>query len=150
MKTLARTTNRNNGLQSSWYRPLDRFFRNDFLNLWDDEPDTIPSINITEEKNAFKIEMAAPGLKKEDFNIDIDRNVLTISSQKESERKEGDGREGYSRREYNYTSFSRSLSLPENTDSSKIAAKYTDGILTVSIPKKEDAQKNATQKIKVE
>jgi HSP20 family protein len=151
MKTLTRNTNRNSGVQSSWYRPLDRFFRNDFLNLWDGDLDTVPSINIMEEKDAYKVEMAAPGLKKEDFNIDIDRNILTISSEKETERKDGDGSNtNYFRREYNYTSFSRSLSLPENVDTSKIAAKYTDGVLNLVIPKKEESQKDTMQKIKVE
>jgi HSP20 family protein len=150
MRTLAKT-NRNNGLQSSWYRPLDRFFRNDFMNLWDSELDTVPSINIMEEKNAYRVEMAAPGLTKEDFNIDVDRNMLTISSEKESEKKEGgDGKENYSRREYNYSSFSRSLSLPENVDTSRITASYKDGILNLSIPKKEEAQQKASQRIKVE
>jgi HSP20 family protein len=149
MKTLEKSSSRDHGL-SNWYRPLDRFFRNDFLNLWDGNMETVPSINISEEKNAYKVEMAAPGLKKEDFNIDVDRNMLTISCEKETENKTGGEKESYSRREYNYTSFSRSLSLPEHVDSSRISAKYTDGVLTLSIPKREDAQQKLSQKIKVE
>lgn len=149
MKTLEKTSTRDHGL-SNWYRPLDRFFRNDFLNLWDGNIDTIPSINISEEKDAYKIEVAAPGLKKEDFNIDVERNMLTISCEKETESKTGGEKDNYSRREYNYTSFSRSLSLPEHVDSSKITAKYNDGILVLSVPKREEEQRRLSQKIKVE
>lgn len=149
MKTLEKTNSRDHGL-SNWYRPLDRFFRNDFLNFWDGNMETIPSINISEEKGNFKIEVAAPGLKKEDFNIDIDRNMLTISCEKETESETGGEKDNYSRREYNYTSFSRSLSLPENVDSSKITAKYNDGILSLLVPKKDDGRQKLSQKIKVE
>ena len=149
MKTLEKSNSRDSGL-SNWYRPLDRFFRNDFLNFWDGNIDTVPSINISEEKGAYKIEMAAPGLKKEDFSIDVDRNMLTISCEKETENKTGGEKDNYSRREYNYTSFSRSLSLPENVDSTKITAKYNDGVLLLSVPKKEDGQQRLSKKIKVE
>jgi HSP20 family protein len=150
MKTLLKNSNRNTSLQSPWYSPLNRFFRNDFINLWDDRMETIPSINIKEEKENYKIEMAAPGLKKEDFNIDVDGNILTISSEKESETKDVTDSENFSRREYNYSSFTRSLSLPDNADSNKIAAKYEDGVLRLSIPKKEGMQNNNGKKIKVE
>lgn len=149
MKTLMRNPTRNQGLQTSWYRPLDKFFRNDFLNLWDGDLDTIPSVNISEDKNSYKIEMAAPGLKKEDFNISLDRNILTISSEKETEKTNGEEKDNYYRREYNYTSFSRSMSLPENVDTTKIDAKYMDGILNLTIPKNEDSKKNNSRRIEV-
>jgi HSP20 family protein len=149
MKPLSRNSNRNTSLP--WYSPLNRFFRNDFMNLWDgDVTDTIPSINIKEEKDSYKIEMAAPGLKKEDFNISIDGDILTISSEKESEKTEGGESDNFSRREYNYSSFSRSLSLPDHVESSKIAAKYEDGILRLSVPKKASGEENNGKKIKVD
>jgi len=137
-----------------WSNPFDKLFRNDFMDLWNqDITETIPSINITEEKNNYVVEMAAPGLKKEDFNIDVESNVVTISCEKESETNSGDTKDGknnYSRREYNYSSFSRSFTLPDNADGQKIKAKYTDGILRLEIAKNEETQRSNTQKIKVE
>jgi len=136
----------------SWNNPLSRFFGNDFLNLWDNDFLTLttPSINIIEEKDQYKIEMAAPGMKKEDFNVEVDQNVLTISSEKESESKDGRDNDNYSRCEYNYSSFSRSVNLPDISDSSRIVAKYNNGILTLTIPKKADAQKYKSQKIAIQ
>jgi HSP20 family protein len=154
MKTsLVRNPSR--GLQSSWYNPFDRFFRNDLLNLWEDEDlSTVPSINITEEKESYKIEMAAPGLKKEDFNIEVDGNMMTISSEKESEKNEpsdnGNGKRNYSRREYNYSCFSRSFTLPEDTDLSKVSAKYNDGILNVTVQKSPETKQKTEKKIEVQ
>src|SRR6202008_3173174 len=107
MTTLLKSPTRN-GTRSlpSWYYPFDRFLRNDFVDFWNgDISETIPSINITEDKENYKIEMAAPGLKKEDFNIDVEGNLLTISCEKKSEIKEGNDTDNYSRREYNYSSF---------------------------------------------
>ena len=137
-----------------WNNPLDRLFRNDFMDLWNqDVTETVPSINITEEKNNYVVEMAAPGLKKEDFNIDVEKGLITISCEKESESTSGNGTENndtYTRREYNYSSFSRSFTLPENADGEKIKAKYADGILRLEIAKNEESQKSKSQKIKVE
>jgi len=172
MKTLVKNqTNNNNTNRSTAMacNPLDRFFRNDFFDVWDGgrEIDMIPSINVVEEKDKFKIEMAAPGLKKEDFNIDVEGDLVTISSEKESESTDGqsgngkeDGKEngsrngsrngGYTRREYNYSSFSRSFNIPEHADASKIKAKYTDGILSLDIPKRPESQTAKSQKIAIE
>jgi HSP20 family protein len=152
MTTLTKNSTR--GLPTiypTWNSPLDRFFKNDLINLWEKAmPDTIPSVNIKEQKDSYIIEMAAPGLKKDNFNIDVDGNILIISSEKESETQEGKDGDDFSRREYNYSSFSRSLTLPDNTDTGKIKAKYNDGILALTVPKKEDVQKNKNQKIKIE
>ena len=117
------------------------------MDLWDGDTTTMPSVNITEEKNNYKVEMAVPGLKREDFNVDVDNNVVTISCEKESKTKEGKEDSNYSRREYNYSCFSRSFSVPENADVNHIDAKYTDGILRLSIPKTE-TKKSLTQKSK--
>lgn len=142
---------------SSWpaQHPWSRLFGNDFLDLWDgDAIDTVPSINISDEKDHFAVEMAAPGMKKEDFNIDLSGNMLTISAEKETRSEDGDekrdGKKGkYSRREYNYSSFSRSFTLPENADTEKIEAKYVEGILHLRIPKKDEPNKSNSQKITV-
>jgi HSP20 family protein len=148
------TLDKKNGQKSRsvspfWNAPANRLFRNDFLDFWDsNDLSTVPSINITEGKNNYKVSMAAPGLKKEDFDIRVDNNVLTISCETETENKE-EGPENYSRREYNYSSFSRSVALPEYADTKGIEAKYADGILNLEIPKKPEALKNESQKIEV-
>jgi HSP20 family protein len=153
MDTLEKKPARRSFGLTPWSRPLDRFFRNDFLDFWEGDRfvETIPSINITEGKKEFSIDVAAPGLKKEDFNIDVEGNLLTISSKKETET-ESNGKEtgGYTRKEYSYSSFSRTVSLPEQADNNGITAKYSDGILNITIPKKADAQKTNSQKIKIQ
>lgn len=127
---------------------FDRMFRDGFRDYFsNDFQDTIPAVNISEEKDRFLIEMAAPGLKKEDFKISVDGDVMTISSEKEEEKKE-EGK-NFSRREYNYNSFSRSFTLPETANISNIEAKYADGLLKLTIPKKEIAQTAQTKQIAV-
>jgi HSP20 family protein len=153
MSTLTRS-NRNRPNISKFSSPLDRFFRNDLFDFWNggDTPvETIPSINITEEQNDYKVELAAPGMKKDDFNIDIDNNIVTISSEKETETSNGNGKDqkNYTFREYNYSKFSRSFSIPDNAETSKITAKYSDGILCLTIPKKAEQVKKS-QKIKID
>ena len=104
--------------RSNSVNPLTRFLRGEFP--FDIEmTETVPALNIKEEKDSFKVELAAPGLKKDDFNIDVDGNFVTISSEKEQKREEKE-EEGYSVTEYNYSSFSRSFTLPENADTEKI------------------------------
>jgi HSP20 family protein len=88
--------------------------------------------------------MAAPGLKKNDFNIDIEGNLLTISSEKEDTREEKD--EPYTRKEYSYSSFSRSFTLPDEVNREKIDASYVDGVLHLILPKKDEAKKLALSK----
>src|SRR5688500_1295164 len=136
MSTLTKKQNGRHGPQT-WRNPLDRFFGGNFMDLWQDEMLTVPAINIKEEKNNYKIEMAAPGMKKEDINIDVDNNIITISSETESEYNSDDDKkenksEGYSRREYNYSGFSRSFSVPDNADTENIKAKYENGVLQLS------------------
>ena len=95
----------------------------------------IPSVNIIENLNEFQIELATPGLEKEDFKVDVNNGVLTISAEKEEEENEEDA--NYSRREFAYASFSRSFTLPENIVPDKVTAQYENGILKLSLPKKE-------------
>lgn len=127
---------------------FDRMFRDGFRDYFtNDFQETVPAVNISEEKNHFIIEMAAPGLKKEDFKINVEGDVMTIASEKEEEKKE-EGKH-FSRREYNYSSFSRSFTLPETANINNIEAKYTDGLLKLTIPKKEIAQTVQTKQITV-
>lgn len=102
---------------------------------------TVPAVNITDEKDEYKVSLAAPGLKKEDFRIDVEGNLLTVSCEKEEKKEEKDKR--HTRREYNYSTFSRSFTLPEDVKQDKIEARYTDGVLHLSLPKKEEAKKAA-------
>jgi HSP20 family protein len=158
MNTLTKPGRRS--VLTPWSNPFDRFFRNDFVDLWDDDfPSTIPSINVAEENDHYRIEMAAPGLKKNDFNIDMDGNIITISCKKESTVEDGgngdrkgnkDKKGNYTRREYNYSSFSRSFTLPENANPDKISAKYNEGILQLQVPKKEQTIKQNGKKIEVQ
>lgn len=101
---------------------------------------TVPAVNVTEDKDSYRLSMAAPGLKKSDFKIELEGALLTISAESESRKEEKD--EKYSRQEYNYNSFSRSFHLPEGVSKEGIEAQYDDGVLKVRLPKNEDAKKN--------
>jgi len=120
-------------------------FNKDFFEL--DFTSSIPSVNIVENHKDFKIEMAVPGHEKKDFKVEVDNGVLTISSEKEEESKEE--KENYTRREFSYKSFSRSFRLPENCVADQIDARYENGILFLSIPKKEVTPAQAPKEIKV-
>ena len=125
-------------------RLFDHFLDNDLIDWsnrnFSETDTTLPAVNVKEKDNGFEIEMSAPGLKKEDFNVELTNNVLTISCEKkeEDETKDEDGK--YTRREFSYQSFSRSFNLPDTVDYEKIDAKYEDGILTLSIPKMEEVK----------
>ena len=126
---------------------------NDFLSPWNEWFDsgsylgrtlTIPSVNIVESKDDYKLSFAVPGMKKSDFKIDVTGNLLTISSEKEENKEEKE--ENYSRQEYNYSSFVRSFTLPDEVNKDKIDATYVDGILKLALPKKEEAKKLTVNK----
>ena len=107
-----------------------------------------PAMNIKETRNDFEIEMAAPGLTKKDFKITIDDGVLTISSEKEDKTEEKE--EGYLRKEFSYSTFTRSMSLPESVDESRDAkAEYHDGLLKLLLHKKPVSKSKAAKTIKV-
>jgi HSP20 family protein len=105
---------------------------------------TIPAVNIVESKDDYRIEVAAPGLDKNDIKIEVEENVLVISSEKE-DRKE-DENEKYTRKEFSYSSFRRTFTLPEGVSKDKIKASHKDGVLTISVPK-EDAEKSRFKKL---
>ena len=105
----------------------------------------VPAVNIKEENDKFVLEMAAPGMKKNDFHISLEENVLTISSEKKEEKEEKN--DNYTRREFFYNTFTRSFTLPENVDVENIKADYKNGILTLNLPKKEEAK--VTREIKI-
>ncbi len=107
---------------------------------------TLPSVNIKESSEEFEVEVAAPGFGKNDFHIELNRNLLTISSDKQLENKI---EKQFTRKEFNYQSFSRSFTLPNIVDSEKIEAKYENGILKVLIPKKEEAKPKPVRMITI-
>ena len=98
-------------------------------------------MNIRETDKSYEMEVVAPGLRKEDFNVSISDNVLTVSFEHKQENKEESKGEGYLRQEYRMQSFSRSFTLDDTVDTEKINAQYKDGVLHLSLPKKEGAQK---------
>jgi len=129
---------------------VDEFFGRDFLpNLFEFQTGiNMPSVNIVEGKNDFRIEVAAPGLQKDDFKINLDNNVLTISSEMEEKNEEKEER--YMRREFSYTSFRRSFSLPQTVEADKISANHNNGVLSISIPKKEEAKIKPAKQIEIQ
>ena len=131
----------------------DDFFNRSLTNWgltnFSDAGSTLPAVNIKETENSYEVEMAAPGLKKEDFRIELDNNVLTISSEKTEEHEEN-GKEKYSRKEFSYQSFQRSFNLPkEVVDEEKIEAYYKNGVLHLTIPKKEESKQKPPRKIQI-
>jgi HSP20 family protein len=111
---------------------------------------SIPAVNIFESDDNFMVAVAAPGKTKEDFNIELDNDVLTISSEekKENETSEKNGR--FTRKEFSYTNFKRAFSLPETVDSEKISAAYNSGVLEITLPKKEEAKVQPKRMIEIE
>ncbi len=128
---------------------VDEFFGDDlFSRVFDaSENITMPSVNIKEGKEDYSIEVAAPGFDKKDFRIDLNNNVLEISSEKEVKNEEKD--EKVMRREFRYASFKRSFTLPDTVEADKIKASYKDGILSIHIPKKEEAKVKPVRQIAI-
>jgi len=131
---------------------FDRFFENDIFDWsnrnFSNTNTTLPSVNIKENSDAFEVEVAAPGFEKGDFKIELNNNLLTISSEKkvEGETKED---EQFTKREFSYQSFCRSFSLPVTVKSEKISAKYEQGILKVLLPKKDEAKPKPIKQIAI-
>lgn len=128
---------------------FDEFFGRDFYPVHYNRNGfkSLPAVNITEGDNEYTIEVAAPGLDKKDFKIDLDKDCLTISSVVEDSKKES--QDHYTRREFRYSNFSRSFTLPELVDAENIAASHKNGVLSVSIPKKEEAKAKPARHIAI-
>ncbi len=145
---------RNGSLLPDFPKFFDDFFSRDLFdwnfNNYFTAGTTLPAVNIVETNENFVVEMAAPGMKKDDFSIELTNDLLKISSAKQFESELGEG-ERYTRREYSYQAFQRSFQLPKNVvEDTKIHAKYEDGILRVLIPKKETAKALPPKKIAVQ
>jgi len=105
-------------------------------------------VNVKESIDGFEVEMAAPGLTKNDFKIELDHDVLTISSEKQAENETNNDKQ-FTRREFSYQSFTRSFTLPNSASSENIGAKYENGVLRVIIPKKEEAKPKPIRQISI-
>ena len=122
---------------------IDDFFRP--WNNWYDNTGlmgntlNMPAVNITEHKDEYAVSLAVPGMKKDDFSIDVEGDMLTVSCNREEKKEEKQAM--YTRREYNYSSFSRSFTLPAEVQKDKIDARYDQGVLQLILPKKEGARK---------
>lgn len=110
---------------------------------------SMPAVNISEDDKSYCVDIVAPGFKKEDFKINVEDDMLTISGEAKSESTEKDESKQYSRREYSHSSFTRSFKLPDNAKDDHISANFTDGILKLNIPKSEQ-QVKTTKEIKIE
>lgn len=135
--------------RASFPSMIDEFLGRDLLDsvLANETGISTPAVNVVETGDEFRIEVAAPGLDKKDFNIDLDGRMLTISSEKEIKNEEKDAR--YMRREFSYSRFSRSFSLPELVDVEKIKANHKDGVLNITIPKMEQAKQKPPKQIAI-
>jgi len=136
--TLVKFGNGNNGPSlKPWFTDVfDSLVNDSFVS--DRLTSRVPAVNIGETENSFHIELAAPGLKKEDFKINLDKQLLSISVEKKEEKAQEGKR--FSRKEYNYSSFVRSFTLPDTADYANIEAEYVDGILKINVAKKEEAK----------
>ena len=128
---------------------FDNFFGNDLSGVGTKASATLPAVNIKENKDEFQVELAAPGMSKKDFHVEVENDVLKISSKKEEKHEEKAEDGSYSRQEFSYRSFQRAFTLPKTVAADKIKAAYTDGILTLSIPKKEEAKEKPVKTIAV-
>ena len=132
---------------SSWF---DNFFDNsigtEFLSNFNTGI-TLPAVNIKETANDFILELAIPGMKKSDFIIDVENKILSISSEVTKEEEEKN--EIYTRREFGYSSFKRTFTLPDSIESDKVKASYEDGILMVTLPKREEAKQKPPKRIEI-
>jgi HSP20 family protein len=141
-KTLMRPMTFNPSVFDDFFKPWNEWFYDRKGKMA-----TVPAVNITEGDGKYQVMLAAPGLKKDDFHIDVDGNLITISAETKSEKEEKE--EQFTRKEYNYTSFSRTFTLPENIDKDRIEAKYENGELKLVLPIKGNVKETAKQQIKI-
>jgi HSP20 family protein len=140
---------------------LARFNRGSVPGTWDDffndsffdsfnlgrRSASCPAVNIMEDEKEFRIDVAAPGLSKDDIKIDLDDDVLTVSSEQKDEKEDKSSR--YMRREFSYSSFKRSFQLPDTIDRDHIRASHDSGILTIQLPKKKEVVQKASKQIEI-
>lgn len=131
------------------FRPfyMPNLFDDDFFPVLTNRTSSMPAVNIREDEKTYFLDLAIPGMEKKDLKIDINEDVLTISSEDKSETEES--RDGYKRKEFSYSSFCRSFYIPENVERENIEANYKDGILTVGLPKQKEEKNKISREIKI-
>jgi HSP20 family protein len=129
------------------YRPfyMSDFFNDDFFPV--SSKTTLPAVNIREDDKGYVLDLAIPGMDKKDLKIDVNEDVLTISSEVKNESEEKN--DGYKRKEFSYSAFSRSFYIPENADREKIGANYKDGVLSVTLPKQMEEKNKISKTIEI-
>ena len=146
---------RNGNLLTPFPMLFDDFFNRDLFNWgnsnYSQSNTTVPAVNIRETSEQYEVEVAAPGMSKKDFKVELDGNMLTISSEKTQEQEEnGNSEERYFRKEFSYQSFQRTFNLQKNVvDIDKIEARYENGLLKLMIPKKEEAKQKPPKQIEI-
>ena len=145
--TLARRSN--TFFPSFWDNFLSKEMMDWGSNNFSSTDTTLPAVNVKENDDAFEIEVAAPGMSKKDFRVNLENNVLTISSERKEEKKEEE-KGHFTRREFSYQSFQRSFTIPENmVEGEKISAKYNDGLLCIHLPKREAVKPKPAREISI-
>lgn len=136
---------RNNLPETNFSDILDDFFNWNTNSLYSRA--SSPSVNISENKEDYTLEVAAPGFKKSDFNVHIDNDLLTIEATREESKN--DNEKNYTRREFSFSNFKRAFTLPDVVEGQKADAKYDDGILSVTLPKKDEAKVKPVKQINI-
>jgi HSP20 family protein len=131
------------------FRPfyMPGFFDDDFFPVMSNKSNSTPAVNIREDDKNYVLDFAIPGLEKKDLKIDMNEDILTISSEMKKESEEN--KNGYKRKEFSYSSFSRSFYIPENVNREKIEASYNNGVLSVSLPKQEEEKSKISKTIEI-
>lgn len=144
-RTLAKTTDRSPSVFDDFFKPWNEWFNNGD-GFWD-RMKPLPAVNITEGKDAYLVSLVAPGFKKDDFKVHTNGNMLTISCEKEENKEKKE--EKFTRKEYNFSSFSRSFTLPEDVNRDKIEARYEDGLLKITLPYNKGVKKDSAKQVAV-
>ena len=131
------------------FRPfyMPNLFDDDFFPVLSNRTSSMPAVNIREDEKNYILELAVPGIDKKDLKIDINEDVLTISSETRNEVEEN--KDDYRRKEFSFSSFCRSFYIPENVNRDKIEANCKEGILTVGLPKQEEEKNKITRQVKI-
>ena len=137
-----------NSLMPNFFNIFDGLMENDISDFFgSDHLTKAPSVNIIETENSFDLELAVPGFNKENISINVENDVLTIKGETKTDKEESN--KSYARREFSYSSFTRSFNLNDQVRGDKIGADYKDGILTITIPKKEEVKNDSAREIKI-
>ncbi len=143
-QALSQTNEKAPSVSNDHFKPWNEWFDRRALS---NRSDNIPAVNIVEHKDEYRMTLVAPGLKKEDFKIDLESNLLTISAEKSGSKDEKEKK--FVHIEYNYSSFHRCFTLPEEIRKEKIEAKYEDGVLHILLPRKESSKNRLSKSIHV-